>query len=132
MDTPTTRQKALALNLDGRTYGAFAEIGGGQEVARAFFAAGGAAGTLAKSISAYDMAVSDSLYGAAKRYVSRERLEAMLALEFSQLENQLGEKRGESKCFFAFANTVATPRFGSAGKRRRWPGLRVPADPRGE
>ena len=74
MDTPTTRQKALALNLDGRTYGAFAEIGGGQEVARAFFAAGGAAGTLAKSISAYDMAVSDSLYGAAKRYVSRERL----------------------------------------------------------
>src|SRR5438046_7701072 len=95
MDRPTitTRQKALALNLDARTYGTFAEIGGGQEVARAFFAAGGAAGTVAKSISAYDMAVSDSLYGAAKRYVSRERLEAMLALEFSQLVNQLGEKR---------------------------------------
>src|SRR5439155_937045 len=69
MDRPTitTRQKALALNLDARTYGTFAEIGGGQEVARAFFAAGGAAGTVAKSISAYDMAVSDSLYGAAKR-----------------------------------------------------------------
>ena len=65
MDRPTitTRQKALALNLDARTYGTFAEIGGGQEVARAFFAAGGAAGTVAKSISAYDMAVSDSLYG---------------------------------------------------------------------
>src|SRR5213080_4128702 len=88
--TATTRQKALALNLNARTYGAFAEIGGGQEVVRAFFAAGGAAGTVAKSISAYDMAVSDSLYGAAKRYVSRERLEAMLALEFSQLVNQLG------------------------------------------
>ena len=64
--TPTTRQKALALNLNARTYGTFAEIGGGQEVVRAFFAAGGAAGTVAKSISAYDMAVSDSLYGAAK------------------------------------------------------------------
>ena len=79
--TPTTRQKALALNLDARTYGTFAEIGGGQEVARSFFAAGGAAGTVAKSISAYDKAVSDILYGTAKRYVSRERLEAMLAFE---------------------------------------------------
>jgi len=132
MDTPTTRQKALALNLDGRTYGAFAEIGGGQEVARAFFAAGGAAGTLAKSISAYDMAVSDSLYGAAKRYVSRERLEAMLALEFSQLLSQLGEKRGETKCFFAFANTVATRRFGSDENGRGWLGVRFQAHPHEE
>jgi len=129
---PTTRQKALALNLDGRTYGTFAEIGGGQEVARAFFAAGGAAGTLAKSISAYDMAVSDSLYGAAKRYVSRERLEAMLALEFSQLVNQLGELRGERKCFFAFANTVATRRFGSDENGRGWLGVRFQAHPRAE
>ena len=134
MDRPTitTRQKALALNLDARTYGTFAEIGGGQEVARAFFAAGGAAGTLAKSISAYDMAVSDSLYGAAKRYVSRERLEAMLALEFSQLVQQLGEKRGESKCFFAFANTVATRRFGSDENGRGWLGVRFQAHPREE
>jgi len=130
--TPTTRQKALALNLDARTYGTFAEIGGGQEVVRAFFAAGGAAGTVAKSISAYDMAVSDSLYGAAKRYVSRERLEAMLALEFSQLVNQLGEKRGESKCFFAFANTVATRRFGSDENGRGWLGVRFQAHPREE
>src|SRR2546426_522967 len=134
MDRPTitTRQKALALNLDARTYGTFAEIGGGQEVARAFFAAGGAAGAVAKSISAYDMAVSDSLYGAAKRYVSRERLEAMLALEFSQLVNQLGEKRGESKCFFAFANTVATRRFGSDENGRGWLGVRFQAHPREE
>src|SRR2546426_707100 len=132
MDRPTitTRQKALALNLDARTYGTFAEIGGGQEVARAFFAAGGAAGAVAKSISAYDMAVSDSLYGAAQRYVSRERLEAMLALEFSQLVNLLGEQRGESKCFFAFANTVATRRFGSAGNGRGWLGVRFQARPR--
>src|SRR5262245_17591215 len=127
--TPTTRQKALTLNLDARAYGTFAEIGGGQEVARSFFAAGGAAGTVAKSISAYDMAMSDSLYGAATRYVSRERLQAMLGLEFAQLVNQLGEKRGESKCCFAFANTVATRRFGSAEKGRGWLGVRFQAHP---
>ena len=129
---PTTRQKALELNLDGRAYGTFAEIGGGQEVARAFFAAGGAAGTVAKSSSAYDMAVSDSLYGATKRYVSRERLEAMLALEFSQLVSQLGDKRGDSKCFFAFADTVATRRFGSDQNGRGWLGVRFQAHPRAE
>jgi hypothetical protein len=128
--TPTTRQKALALNLDASTYGTFAEIGGGQEVARAFFAVGGAAGTIAKSISAYDMAVSDSLYGAAQRYVSRQRLEAMLDLEFSALLNQLGDKRGDTKCFFAFANTVATRRFGSEGNGRGWLGVRFQAHPR--
>jgi hypothetical protein len=127
---PTTRQKALALNLDGRAYGTFAEIGGGQEVVGTFFAVGGAAGTVAKSISAYDMAVSDSLYGAAKRYVSRGRLEAMLELEFSLLVNQLGETRGDAKCFFAFANTVATRRFGSAEGGRGWLGVRFQARPR--
>src|SRR2546430_16889978 len=95
--TPTTRQKALALNLDGRTYGAFAEIGGGQEVARAFFAAGGAAGTLAKSISAYDMAVSDSLYGAAKTQCRREPPEARLALRFSPPRNPLRGQTGEAQ-----------------------------------
>jgi len=73
----STRQKALALNLDATTYGTFAEIGGGQEVARRFFSVGGAAGTVAKTISAYDMVVSDALYGPAGRYVSRKRLEAM-------------------------------------------------------
>lgn len=128
--TPTTRQKALALNLEAGTYGTFAEIGGGQEVARAFFAAGGAAGTIAKSISAYDMAVSDSLYGVTKRYVSRQRLEAMLELEFTQLVSQLGDKRGDTKCFFAFANTVATRRFGSEGNGRGWLGVRFQAHPR--
>src|SRR5207302_5018011 len=128
--TPTTRQKALALNLNARTDATFAGSGGGEELVRAFFAAGGAAGTVAKSISAYDMAVSDSLYGTAKRYVSRERLEAMLTLEFSQLVNQLGEKRGESKCFFAFANTVAMRRFGSDENGRGWLGVRFQAHPR--
>jgi hypothetical protein len=129
---PTTSQKALAINLDARTYGTFAEIGGGQEVARWFFAVGGAAGTVAKSISAYDMAVSDSLYGPTKRYVSRERLEAMLEHELSQLVSQLGSARGDAKCFFAFANTVATRRFGASENGRGWLGVRFQARPRDE
>src|SRR5437588_8238737 len=98
----TTRQKALAINLDATRYGTFAEIGGGQEVSRWFFSVGGAAGTVAKTISAYDMAVSDGLYGHATRYVSRQRLEAMLEQEFAQLVDRLHD-RGDQKCFFAFA-----------------------------
>src|ERR1700733_1462399 len=97
----STRQKALALNLDAKTYGAFAEIGAGQEVSRWFFSVGGAAGTVAKSISAYDMSVSDGLYGPTKRYVSRQRLEAMLEQELAQLLERLGPQRGDTKCFFA-------------------------------
>src|SRR5437763_15471533 len=100
--TPTTRQKALALNLDARTYGTLAEIGGGQEVARWFFSVGGAAGTVAKTISAYDMAVSDGLYGPAPQYVSRQRLEAMLEQEYIQLLERLGPTRGDATRFFAF------------------------------
>src|SRR4051812_44274911 len=79
---PDTHHKALTINLDTRFYGSFAEIGAGQEVVRWFFRVGGAAGTVAKSISAYDMAVSDAIYGPAKRYVSRERLQAMLDHEY--------------------------------------------------
>jgi hypothetical protein len=128
----TTRQKALAINLDATTYGTFAEIGGGQEVARWFFLVGGAAGTVAKTISAYDMSVSDSLYGPAKRYVSRERLEAMLKLEFAQLLERLGPSRGDTKRFFAFANTAATSRYGESGKGRGWLGVRFQSSPREE
>ena len=128
--TLTTRQKALALNLDATKYGTFAEIGGGQEVARWFFSVGGAAGTVAKTISAYDMAVSDGLYGPATRYVSRQRLEAMLEQEFAQLVQRLDDKRGDSKCFFAFADTVATRSFHKPGNGRGWVGLRFQAQPR--
>src|SRR5262245_38761448 len=119
--TATTRQKALAINLDATTYGTFAEIGGGQEVARWFFLVGGAAGTVAKTISAYDMAVSDWFYGSARRYVSRQRLEAMLEQEFAQLVERLGPTRGDATRFFAFANTVAT-RSSSVGipRGKRW------------
>lgn len=129
---PNTRQKALRLNLDGRAYGTFAEIGGGQEVARWFFTVGAAAGTVAKTISAYDMAVSDSIYGPAKRYVSRERLEAMLASEFKQVTDQLGVTRGNAKRFFAFASTVATKKFHAEGTGRGWMGVRFQAEPRQE
>jgi hypothetical protein len=128
----TTREKALALNLDATRYGTFAEIGGGQEVARWFFSVGGAAGTVAKTISAYDMAVSDGLYGPAKRYVSRQRLEAMLEQEFAQLVERLDRDRGDTKCFFAFADTVATRSFRKTGNGRGWLGLRFQTRPREE
>lgn len=127
-----TRQKALALNLDARTYGTFAEIGGGQEVARWFFSVGGAAGTVAKTICAYDMAVSDGLYGPAQRYVSRQRLEAMLEQELAQLLERLAGDRGNAKCFFAFADTVATRSFQKAANGRGWLGIRFQARPREE
>jgi hypothetical protein len=127
-----TRQKALALNLDAKTYGTFAEIGGGQEVARWFFSVGGAAGTVAKTISAYDMAVSDGLYGPAQRYVSRQRLEAMLEQELAQLLERLGGNRGDAKCFFAFADTVATRSFQKSANGRGWLGLRFQARPHEE
>src|SRR5436309_9500972 len=98
----STRQKALALNLDASKYGTFAEIGGGQEVARWFFSVGGAAGTVAKTISAYDTAVSDGLYGPARQYVSRQRLESMLAMEFAGLWQRVRQEHGDVRGVFAF------------------------------
>ena len=130
--TSTARQKALSLNLDQRTYGTLAEIGAGQEVARWFFQVGGAAGTVAKSISAYDMAVSDGLYGPAERYVSRQRLGAMLEHEFTQLVDGLGRIRGDTTTFFAFADTVTTGSYGHPGKGRGWVGVRFQTRPRDE
>ena len=128
-DSISTRQKALALNLDATRCGTFAEIGGGQEVARWFFSVGGAAGTIAETISAYDMAMSDRRYGPAKRYVSRERLEAMLKHEFAELIEGLKEKHGDTKRFFAFANTVATRAFRQTGNGRGWLGIRFQTRP---
>src|SRR6058998_517956 len=103
-----TNQKALRINLDAKRYGTFAEIGAGQEVARCFFRAGGAASTVAKTISAYDMAVSDAIYGPTDRYVSRPRLRAMLDYEYNLLLERLNQQRGANTAFFVFANTVAT------------------------
>src|SRR5918911_5279353 len=102
-----TNHKAEQINVDAKRYGTFAEIGAGQEVARWFFRAGGAAGTVAKTISAYDMAVSDAIYGPTERYVSRQRLQSMLQYEFDLLLQRLDKTRGDKSMFFAFANTVA-------------------------
>jgi hypothetical protein len=126
----STRQKALALNLDKAKYGNIAEIGAGQEVARWFFLVGGAAGTVAKSTSAYDMAVSDAIYGPTKRYVSRERLQAMLEHEFAQVLDRLGSARGDTTAFFAFADTVATRSYSHHEDGRGWAGIRFQARPR--
>ena len=110
-DIPSTREKALQLNLDVTKYGTFAEIGAGQETAGWFFRVGGASGTVAKSISAYDMQMSDAIYGTSQRYVSRDRLMAMLDHEFPLLPERLNEKRGKDTTFFAFANTVRARAF---------------------
>jgi hypothetical protein len=124
-----TRQKALALNLDKSKYGTLAEIGAGQEVARWFFLVGGAAGTVAKSVSAYDMAVSDAMYGSAPRYVSRQRLQAMLEHEFGQLLERLSGSRGETTNFFAFADTVATRSYARHEDGSGWVGVRFQTRP---
>src|SRR5687767_2816672 len=107
----TTNRKALIINLNEQVYGTFAEIGAGQEVARQFFQSGGAAGTVAKSISAYDMKFSDEIYGKCARYVSRERLTTMLQYEYNLIEERLKESRGEKSTFFVFADTVAAKSF---------------------
>src|SRR3954451_14183793 len=106
-----THQKALQINLDHSKYGSFAEIGAGQEVARWFFRVGGAAGTIAKSISAYDMTVSDAIYGAAGRYVTRQRLERMLDYKYPLMIQRLATKRGESTRFFSFADPIAAKSY---------------------
>jgi hypothetical protein len=120
------KEKALQINLHAEVYGTFAEIGAGQEVARQFFQAGGASGTVAKSISAYDMIFSDSIYGkeTSGRYVCRPRLMKMLDREFSQLIERLSPHRGQRTTFFAFANTVATINFKGDNEAHGWMGIR--------
>jgi hypothetical protein len=127
-----TRQKALAVNLDARRYGTFAEIGAGQEVVRWFFRAGGAAGTIAKSISAYDMSVSDAIYGRAERYVCRPRLQAMLDYEYQLNLERLRDARGETTAFFAFADTVSAKSFRGTNECHGWMGVKFQAHPRDE
>ena len=126
-----TLQKALEINLDPNRYGTFAEIGAGQEVVRWFFQAGAAAGSIAKSISAYDMTISDAIYGASPRYVSRERLETMLSYEYELLTERLTEGRDDPQ-FFAFANTVRARSYQGNDECHGWMGLRYQATPGGE
>lgn len=131
-ETLTTRRKALLINLDSSRYGTFAEIGAGQEVVRYFFSVGAAAGTIAKSISAYDMQVSDAIYGKCKRYVCRERLESMLEYEHKLNLERLRDERGEHTSFFAFADTVAARSYRGNNECHGWMGVRFQAHPRDE
>jgi hypothetical protein len=128
----STHQKALKINLDPVFYGTFAEIGAGQEVARWFFKVGAAAGTISKSISAYDMAVSDAIYGRCKRYVSRERLQGMLDYEHGLNLERLRMSRGDTTAFFAFANTVAARNYQGTNECHGWMGVKYQTRPRDE
>ena len=128
----TTHEKALRINLDALRYGTFAEIGAGQEVARWFFRVGGAAATISKSISAYDMAVSDAIYGRSKRYVSRDRLQSMLDHEHSLNLERLRPSRGNSTSFFTFADTVSARNFQGTNECHGWMGVKYQAHPRDE
>ena len=129
-ERPNTDRKALTINLDPRRYGTFAEIGAGQEVVRWFFRVGGAAGTIAKSMSAYDMAVSDEIYGECDRYVCRQRLESMLDHEHQLNLSGLRESRGDDTAFFVFADTVSARNFRGTNECHGWMGVRFQAHPR--
>ncbi len=123
-------EKALKINLDDSFYGSFAETGAGQEVARHFFRVGAAAGTVAKTMSAYDMAMSDAIYGKERsgRYVCESRLGKMLSHEFKLLETRLSEKKYEKVKFFVFANTVATKAYGCDRPGHGWLGVKFQHD----
>ena len=129
-----TKRKALKINLDPTIYGTFAEIGAGQEVARNFFTAGAASGTIAKTMSAYDMAFSNSIYGAEEsgRYVTKSRLDKMIHYEFGLLAERLFGPKYDEKTFFAFADTVTTLNFSKSNDPHGWLGIRYQITPGGE
>jgi hypothetical protein len=127
-----THQKALQINLEPTSYGSFAEIGAGQEVVRWFLVVGGASGTVAKSISAYDKEVSDDIYGSGARYVSKGRLQVMLDREWAQLINQLNKSRGSHTCFFSFVDTVSARNYAGTNEPHGWVGLRFQLLPGGQ
>ncbi len=128
---PSIKQKALRINLNTNIYGTFAEIGAGQETVRQFFRAGGASGTIAKTISAYDKDFSDAIYGREKdgRYVTEARLKKMLDHEIDLIEKRISRENHPNKMFFAYANTVATIDFAKRYKGHGWVGLRYQIEP---
>jgi len=130
-ETLSTMQKAFAFNLDRNKYGTIAEIGAGQEVSRCFFRAGGAAGTIAKTISAYDMAFSDAIYGEEKnkRYVTESRLKKMLDKEFELVLQRVSESRPETSTYFAFADTVTAKSYSQRGECHGWLGIKLQLKP---
>lgn len=127
-----TYDKALAINLDAQKYGVFAEIGAGQETANWFFRVSASAGTVAKTISAYDMTMSDALYGKTARYVSEGRLESMLRYEYDLLQERLGEARGNQTTFFSFCNTVRARGYKDTAECYGWLGVRLQLKPGGK
>ncbi|MFT4736466.1 MAG: hypothetical protein ACI8QD_001402 [Cyclobacteriaceae bacterium] len=127
----TTKEKALQLNLDEKIYGTIAEIGGGQEVASHFFKAGAASGTIAKTMSAYDMTFSDAIYGKTQRYVCEDKLDKMLGKEYGLLSQRLTQ-RAKRTTFFAFANTVETLNFKKTNEGHGWLGIRFQKHPNSE
>lgn len=130
----TPAQKALRINLDPTIYGTFAEIGAGQEVVRWFFRAGGASGTVAKAMSAYDKAFSDAIYGKEEkgRYVCESRLHKMLDHEYGLIEERLDRNNHQDTRYFAFANTIATINFAKTSKGHGWIGFRFQHDAQAE
>ncbi len=128
---PSTMQKAFAFNMDPDTYGTIAEIGAGQEVSRCFFRAGGAAGTIAKTISAYDMSFSDAIYGEEKdkRYVTESRLKKMLDKEFNLVVQRVGDTRPRTSTYFAFADTVTARSYRQRGECHGWMGIKFQVTP---
>lgn len=128
---PATKMKALRINLNTDIYGTFAEIGAGQETVRNFFRAGGASGTIAKAMSAYDKDFSDAIYGDEKdgRYVTESRLKTMLSHEVDLIEQRLSRKKHPEKIFFSYGNTVATIDFSKKFKGHGWVGIRFQLDP---
>ena len=125
---PSTKEKALSTNLDRTVYGSFAEIGAGQETAANFFKVGSASGTIAKTMSAYDMKFSDAIYGKTKRYVSKEKLEYMLSHEMELLQERLPD-RAENTKFFVFANTMETLNYHRTNQGHGWMGMRFQLQP---
>jgi hypothetical protein len=119
-----TQEKALEINLDNTIYGTVVEIGAGQETARQFFTAGAAAGTIAKTMSAYDMKVSDDVYGKAGRYVSRERCEQMMQQEYDLLIERLAGTRGFDTRYFAYAATVTARSYSQKNECHGWIGVK--------
>jgi hypothetical protein len=130
----TTSQKALRLNLDEKKYGTIVEIGAGQEVARQFFIAGAAAGTIAKTMSAYDMKFSDAIYGVQEdgRYVSKARVKAMMHQEFDLVLERVGDIRSKSSRYFAYAATVSAKSFNRQNECHAWCGIRIQMYPGAE
>ena len=130
-NVPSIKSKALRINLNENIYGTFSEIGAGQETVRNFFRAGGASGTIAKAMSAYDKDFSDAIYGEEddKRYVTEGRLKKMLSHEISLIEERITRDKHPHKLFFSFANTVATIDFAKQYKGHGWVGIRYQVDP---